>query len=1396
MRLRSIELGGYKSFGNRTLLRFDAGLTAVVGPNGSGKSNIMDALRWVIGEGANRSLRVRRLDDVIFTGSAERAPAGLAEVRLRLDNEDRWLGLDAAEVEVQRRVHRDGESEFRLNGRAVRLREIQELFHNSGLGAGGYALMGQGLVDEVLRLRPQERRRLIEEVADLRRHRRKMLESRRQRERAEQHLERARLLRGEIEPRLRALERQARRAKRREELETELNAALRAWYAAAAAQLADEERRRQNAAQTAQQAQQQAEEERAAAAAAAAAAERAVDAARSASESAAAERRAAQARLNDLQHALELDQRRRDWLTSEAANLAAELGIAAPDDEPAPDLESAAAALAAAETALREARDQRDRAQQERDEHAHRRAVAEALRQRLEDERVELERESQTLNAALAAQQETLAALETAHAEAATTESDAAQALQAARDDEAKAAEALEQIDAAQTELRAARAAIEREIGDLTARITALDDFSAPAAANAAAQLADEERRRQNAAQTAQQAQQQAEEERAAAAAAAAAAERAVDAARSASESAAAERRAAQARLNDLQHALELDQRRRDWLTSEAANLAAELGIAAPDDEPAPDLESAAAALAAAETALREARDQRDRAQQERDEHAHRRAVAEALRQRLEDERVELERESQTLNAALAAQQETLAALETAHAEAATTESDAAQALQAARDDEAKAAEALEQIDAAQTELRAARAAIEREIGDLTARITALDDFSAPAAANGAAPQLLGRLRIQTGYELAIEAALGAAAEAEVQPTAAAALKRARDALRRDEQSWIGVAADLAAGRGQRRSTAPAHPNGAGSGRTAVAVGLTALDVIDAPSDLRPIVDALLSGVRIVDDIEQAQALLAETEQAIATRDGILLRADGVVATRSGQSAARARQQQRLTEWREQRSAKRRELRRHPRPDDDQRAQAAQERDAAAALVRQRAESHTAAGAALSNADRALQAARAERERLDDGAQGVRSRLERVHADLDAASAPIAAPPAAEPPPEQDDLTVLEQERDAAAALHADARARAEQIERRSQAAARLRDVREEINSLCLTLAEREQAVAEAETAAADNEAPTAARSALDAAEQERAACRRRLETAQAERLAAERAAVEAQAALRETRAAAQRLAASAEEDQIDLAQLPPAVALVDADQLRADANALRDRLNRLGAAPPDAAEQHEAELERFTSLHDQIGDLEATEARLREAERELETLIGSGFRGAFEKVDAAFQRYFRLMFRGGRAQLTLTQEQPPADADSPSADSQLELEGVRAEPEPPPAGVEIIAQPPGKRVGSLDQLSGGERALTAIALLFALLEVRPVPFCVLDEVDAALDEANVERFVQALKERAADMQFVVITHNRRTIEQADAIYGVTMASDGLSKVLSVRLDNLPAAYA
>ena len=185
--------------------------------------------------------------------------------------------------------------------------------------------------------------------------------------------------------------------------------------------------------------------------------------------------------------------------------------------------------------------------------------------------------------------------------------------------------------------------------------------------------------------------------------------------------------------------------------------------------------------------------------------------------------------------------------------------------------------------------------------------------------------------------------------------------------------------------------------------------------------------------------------------------------------------------------------------------------------------------------------------------------------------------------------------------------------------------------------------------------------------------------------------------------------------------------------------------------------------------------MTEQIADLEAAEAKFAEAERELERVMRTRFNAAFRDVNEAFARNFRVMFRGGSARLSLDQAEEEEGGEA--ADVQ-------------DAGIVIDAQPPGKRLAGLSLLSGGERALTAIALLFALLEMRPAPFCVLDEVDAALDEANVERFIRAVKDRAGATQFVVITHNRRTIEQADAIYGVTMGEDALSRVVSVRLSD------
>ncbi|NJD29345.1 MAG: hypothetical protein FIA92_13745 [Chloroflexi bacterium] len=205
---------------------------------------------------------------------------------------------------------------------------------------------------------------------------------------------------------------------------------------------------------------------------------------------------------------------------------------------------------------------------------------------------------------------------------------------------------------------------------------------------------------------------------------------------------------------------------------------------------------------------------------------------------------------------------------------------------------------------------------------------------------------------------------------------------------------------------------------------------------------------------------------------------------------------------------------------------------------------------------------------------------------------------------------------------------------------------------------------------------------------------------------------------------------------------------------------------ALRRRFHELGAGNPFAVEEYAELKPRLETLESQRADLLAAIEGTRSLIRELERLIGDQFRTTFAALERAFDERFRQLFGGGFAKLSLT------DPEDLSA-----------------TGVEITARPPGKKPQALAMLSGGERALTAVALLFAMLEVRPVPFCVLDEVDAALDEANIGRFTDALRELSARTQCIVITHNRGTIETADALYGVTVGDDSVSHVISLRLD-------
>ena len=178
MYLKRLELHGFKSFASPTPFEFAAGVTCVVGPNGAGKTNVAEAIRWVLGEHASRVIRARKTEDVIFSGSSNRSPMGMAEVRLTLDNSDGWLPLDFEEVVVSRRAFRSGENEYYINQSRVRLKDVTELFLKAQIGQNSYAFMGQGLVEEVLTLRPEERRGLIEEAADVRLHRTRLDEAR------------------------------------------------------------------------------------------------------------------------------------------------------------------------------------------------------------------------------------------------------------------------------------------------------------------------------------------------------------------------------------------------------------------------------------------------------------------------------------------------------------------------------------------------------------------------------------------------------------------------------------------------------------------------------------------------------------------------------------------------------------------------------------------------------------------------------------------------------------------------------------------------------------------------------------------------------------------------------------------------------------------------------------------------------------------------------------------------------------------------------------------------------------------------------------------------------------------------------------------------------------------
>ncbi|WP_030164356.1 chromosome segregation protein SMC [Spirillospora albida] len=1216
MYLKTLTLRGFKSFASSTTLKFEPGITAVVGPNGSGKSNVVDALAWVMGEQGAKSLRGGKMEDVIFAGTANRAPLGRAEVVLTIDNADGALPIDYSEVTISRLMFRSGSSEYAINGDSCRLLDIQELLSDSGIGREMHVIIGQGQLDRVLHSGPEGRRAVIEEAAGVLKHRKRKEKALRKLDAMQGNLTRVQDLTGELRRQLKPLGRQAEIARRAAVIQADLrDARLRL--------LADD-----------------------------------LVTLRTRLEQEAADEAAVRERRAETERALAQAQERETVLEAEEAEEAPRLAR----------VQDTWFRLSALRERLRGVAD----LAAER----HRNAAEERAEERRGRDPEDMEREA----AEIRAREET---------------------LQAA-------------LDEAQDGL--SRAVQERS--------------------GAEAALAAEERRLQSAAR------------------------------------AAADRREELARLRG----------RVEALRSRAQAGRAEIGRLG---------DARAEALARAEAAQ---------------------AEFEAFEAEVEQD------------PALAAEHESAQ-------EALATAKEAAEAARAAVDGPRQA---LRDARAAVASARSADQAAQKRVTALQARIEALNLTLAGAAdggevllaagADGSLDGVLGTvaslLAVRPGYETAIAAALGNAAEAVAVGSldtaqAALALLRARDTGR----------AGLLVGGG----AAP------GSGRIAGAD--YAIDAVTVPETVRPAMEHLLRDVVVVGDVAAAVALVRrEPSLRAVTRGGELVGAhwvqggaaggaQGVLQIRASldqaagdldaATAAAATAAEDLTAAAEAEQAAQAAL-------DD--AQAAANQAQAGVNQAQGDLDRVRARVREFDAQAAQEAKRAAR--LEAGVRAARGEAERLTKALDAATESLdhdteaaeelaerlaEAAEAAEIADEAGDDTGARDELNARCAelrsAEMEARLSVRTAEERVQAIAGRADAlehgaRREREERARAAERRARRARQAEVARA---VLRGAEAALDRIEVSLATAVRRREAAEAARAAREAELKVVRTQVRELSGTLERLVnvvhgneVARAEQRLRMEQLeqraleeygleveslineygpdqpvPPDPEKGEdarpAPYVRAvqekRAKAAERQLNQLGKVNPLALEEYAALEERHAFLTSQLEDLKKTQRELLGLVKEVDERVQQVFAAAYDDTAREFERIFARLFPGGEGNLSLT------DPD--------DMLGT---------GVEVAARPPGKKVKRLSLLSGGERSLVAIAFLVAVFKARPSPFYVLDEVEAALDDTNTQRLIGVFEELRESSQLIIITHQKRTMEGADALYGVSMRGDGVTQVVSQRL--------
>lgn len=1184
MKLKKLELYGFKSFAQRTEIVFDEGITGIVGPNGSGKSNIGDAVRWVLGEQSAKTLRGASMSDVIFNGTQKRKPLSYCEVSLVFDNDDHALAMEAAEVMVTRRVYRNGESEYYLNRTACRLKDVVDLFRDTGIGKEGYSIIGQGRIDEILSRKSEDRRQVFEEAAGIVKFKARKEEADKKLQRTLENLERVDDILDELTKRLKPLEEQSRNARVYLELSTELKDLDLNLF------LIRSDR--------------------------------------------------ARARLSELESELLTVQ---TILADTESNLTDKTTRR---DETQNRIDQLEEAITKARTELMECAEHVHESQKKLSALQSRRETRSENRQRIVREQEEA--------------QERLAEIEKDHVR---IQADVEKQHSLIADAEQILRATQEAAEKAQTKEKEADAALEAQKAAVIDQMNRLSDV-----------------------------------------------------------------RNDKTRLNTMQAQMETR------LT---------------------EIEESSGALQEQEAALREA--------------------LTAVEKQLETENQHQQQCQEKL----------------AQARQASDEADAAYAnLRADVEKQSADMQAAASRHNVLTEMT-------RDMEGYNMAVRRAMTYAKQRGLTGVKGVLAQLMTVPQAYETAIDMALGAAQQNIVTDTE----ETAKELINYLRQNRLGRATFLpmSAIRGKTL-----YGNERNALKLPGCLGV-ASELVQCAPEYRGIVENLLGRTVIADNLDHGIPIMRAGNHAfrLVTLEGDVMHSGGSMTGGSAQSKvsnllSRERELKELTAKLQTGRAEldkcRQEL--------TQRQQTAQEKrqkvsDAVNALhqqeiaVAREQARRESVSADLNTHLQRMQETEQARVQLHQSLEDIRQQLETIEHQRTGA---------------QGDQSAMEQKtiemQNALVKARAEASAENDRLMVRTL---QLSDLRHGLSDL-----ERDEAHAQQDQAQILREQERREQllhemDELDAIDEndmkreEAESARRQKEQLRQESAAQaiEQRRSQAQSDLRDILSDMENLHEAYNRDSEKLHKTELAKARIEGDQKNLQnriwdtykltyagaeefrrtpfdekesdrrAAELQGQIRALGTVNVGAVEEYAETKARVDDLTAQQQDLKRAEMDLRELIERLLIQMRSTFVENFSKMQGYFAETFTRLFGGGHAELKLMDPDDPLNC-----------------------GIEVNAQPPGKKLQLLSLLSGGERALTAIAILFAMLKLKPTPFCILDEIEAALDDANIGYYADYLKEYSKGTQFIVVTHRKGTMERCNSLFGVAMEEQGVSRMVSVSLQD------